>query len=254
MKHTEYLIRSILVAVIASVAHGAQLPAPIADASMQQRTTSDERVRAYVLPKRILWHTDSDSVQAAQMLLQKRSGQTTLDASNPCVLKSEAAKPGILLDFGKELHGGVQIMVWHTKDNKPVRLRVRFGESASEAMAEFGGAKNTTNDHAIRDQRLLVPWLGTAEIGNTGFRFVRIDLEDKDSFVQLKSVRAIFIYRDLEYQGAFRCSDERHLADRRLHRPSQYAGLPLGRHQARPARLDRRHASRDHEHLRRVRQ
>jgi len=125
------------------------------------------------------------------------------------VLNSEKARPGILLDFGTELHGGVQIMVWHTKNNKPVRLRVRFGESASEAMAEFGGAKNTTNDHAIRDQSVLVPWLGTAEIGNTGFRFVRIDLEDEDSFVQLKSVRAIFIYRDLEYKGSFRCSDER---------------------------------------------
>lgn len=118
-------------------------------------------------------------------------------------------KAGILLDFGVELHGGVQIMVWHSKDNKPVRLRVRFGESVSEAMAELGGDKNATNDHAIRDQSLLVPWLGTAEIGNTGFRFVRIDLVDADSFVQFKAVRAVFIYRDIEYKGSFRCSDER---------------------------------------------
>ncbi|MHC4520559.1 MAG: alpha-L-rhamnosidase-related protein [Planctomycetota bacterium] len=175
---------------------------------MKQRTTRDPRVRAYVLPTRVLWHSEA-GVQAPQRLLQKRSGQVTLDASNPCVLKSDKARPGILLDFGKELHGGVQIMVWHTRDNQPVRLRVRFGESASEAMAEFGGDRNTTNDHAIRDQKILVPWLGTAEIGNTGFRFVRVDLDDEDSFVQLKSVRAVFIYRDLPYKGSFRSSDER---------------------------------------------
>lgn len=188
---------------------GAGVPLPMADAGLKERTISDPRVRTYVLPTRVLWRTAGESVQAPETLLQRRSGQVTLGASHPCVLSSSKAKPGILLDFGTELHGGVQIMVWHTKDNKPVRLRVRFGESASEAMAEFGGAKNTTNDHAIRDQSVLVPWLGTAEIGNTGFRFVRLDLEDEDSFVQLKSVRAIFIYRDLEYKGSFRCSDER---------------------------------------------
>ena len=206
MNHLRHFICSMLLMGTIS-ALGAELPTPVAD--MQERATADPRVRTYVLPQRVLWRTEGDSVQGYEMLLQKRTGQVTLDASHPCVLKNDKGPAAILLDFGKELHGGVQIMVWHTKNNKPVRLRVRFGESASEAMAEFGGEKNTTNDHAVRDQRILVPWLGTAEIGNTGFRFVRIDLEDEDSFVQLKSVRAVFLYRDLEYQGSFRCNDER---------------------------------------------
>ena len=183
------------------------LPAPLDDQEMNARTTDDPRVRKYVLPRRVLWQTDH-GVQSPAALLQKRSGQVTLNASKPCVLRNEKAPAAILLDFGTELHGGVQIMVWHTKDNKPVRLRVRFGESASEAMAPLGGDRNATNDHAIRDQTVLVPWLGTAEIGNTGFRFVRIDLVDENSFVQLKSVRAVFIYRDLPYLGSFRCNDE----------------------------------------------
>ena len=76
-------------------------------------------------------------------------------------------------------------------------------------MSELGGPKNATNDHAVRDQTSLVPWLGTHEIGNTGFRFVRLDLVDRDSFVRIKSVRAIFVYRDLPYLGSFRSSDER---------------------------------------------
>lgn len=186
------------------------LPPPISDEQTAGRTVVDPRARRYVLPSRIVWSSGEKTVENPQMLLVERSGQVTLDASKPCVLRSDKSNQGgVLLDFGKELHGGVQIMVWHTKDNKPVRLRVRFGESVSEAMAEFGGPKNATNDHAIRDESILVPWLGTAEIGNTGFRFVRIDLQDADSSVQLKMVRAVFLYRDLPYLGSFTCSDER---------------------------------------------
>jgi len=188
----------------ATVAAG--LPGPVAQ--MQDRAVRDPRVRTFVQPVRVVWQSGG-AVENAGALLQKRSGQITLDASNPCVLDSRKGAAAILLDFGVELTGGVQIMAWNSKDNKPVRLRVRFGESASEAMAELGGEQNATNDHAIRDQTTLVPWLGTAEIGNTGFRFVRIDLADDNSFVQLKSVRAVFVYRDLDYLGSFRCSDER---------------------------------------------
>jgi hypothetical protein len=188
------------------VAVAAALPGPLAD--LQDRAERDPRVRTFITPSRVVWQS-GDGVENAGALLQKRSGQITLDASNPCVLDSRKGKAAILLDFGVELNGGVQIMAWHSKDNQPVRVRVRFGESASEAMAELGGRQNATNDHAIRDQTTLVPWLGTAEIGNTGFRFVRIDLVDDDSFVQLKSVRAVFVYRDLDYLGSFRCSDER---------------------------------------------
>ena len=185
------------------------LPRPVADPEMVVRTEVDPRVRQYIRPSRIVWHSDGRGVENPQALLEKRSGQITLDAHQPCILRNEGDGAAILLDFGQELHGGVQIMVWHTTDNKPVRLRVRFGESVSEAMSDVGGAKNATNDHAVRDQTCLVPWLGTHESGNTGFRFVRLDLVDPNSFVQLKAVRAVFLYRPLEYKGTFRCSDER---------------------------------------------
>ncbi|MDX9755750.1 MAG: alpha-L-rhamnosidase C-terminal domain-containing protein [bacterium] len=168
-------------------------------------------MRQYITPQRVVWFSNDETavVENPESLLEMWSGQVTLDAHDPCVLRTQGKPAGILLDFGKELQGGVQIMGWHSKGNKPVRLRVRFGESVSEAMSDLGGEKNATNDHAIRDQECLLPWLGVTEIGNTGFRFVRIDLLDEDSFVQLKNVRAIFIYRDLEYKGTFRCNDER---------------------------------------------
>jgi hypothetical protein len=100
-------------------------------------------------------------------------------------------------------------MVGRMKESTPARLRVRFGESVSEAMSELGGEKNATNDHAVRDQSVLVPWLGTLELGNTGFRFVRVDLLDEGREIPLVGLRAVSLMRDLPYQGSFRCSDER---------------------------------------------
>jgi hypothetical protein len=145
-------------------------------------------------------------VKNAHALLSNGSGQVTLDNRFPCVLNEGGS---VLVDFGRELHGGVQIMVGRMKDSIPARFRIRFGESVSEAMSDIGGLKNATNDHAVRDQSVLVPWLGTLEIGNTGFRFVRLDLEDKDRSIPLIGLRAISIMRDIEYLGSFRCNDER---------------------------------------------
>jgi hypothetical protein len=96
------------------------------------------------------------------------------------VLRNYGKPPGILLDLGRELHGGIQVAAadpkLSSKESKTTRVRVRFGESAAEAMSELGGDANATNDHAVRDETILLPWSGTAEIGNTGFRFVRIHL------------------------------------------------------------------------------
>ncbi len=93
------------------------------------------------------------------------------------------------------------------KSGKPVSLRIRFGESASEAMSDVEPVHNATNDHAMRDMIIKVPWLGKLEIGNTGFRFVRIDLMDDNTAFELKEARAIFNFRDIPYLGSFHCSD-----------------------------------------------
>lgn len=176
-----------------------------------QKIQVDPRVREFILPVRVVWQSPNDQsiVAGAETLLQARDGQVTLGGGPACRMENRGKAPGVLLDFGRELHGGVQIAVAASSKNQPVRLRVRFGESASEAMSELGGEKNATNDHAVRDQTCLVPWLGSHEIGNTGFRFVRLDLTEPDSMVQLKAVRAVYLHRDLPYLGSFRSSDER---------------------------------------------
>ena len=178
---------------------------------------ADSRVRTYVAPKRVLWKSESPdkrfgvrmSVTNESVLLKFRHGQTPEGgwgvAPSGCVLENKGEKPGILLDFGRELHGGLQIGVGRGAPH--MRIRVRFGESASEAMSDIG-EKGATNDHAIRDDVITVPSFGMREIGNTGFRFVRIDLETTGK-VALEFVRAVELMRPMKRVGSFRCSDER---------------------------------------------
>ncbi len=157
-------------------------------------------------PTRILW--TNGSVKNEIRLLKKRSGQADLSNADVCVIENKKADKGsILLDFGKEMQGGVQIVTGIWGGNKPIKIRLRFGESASEAMSEINGKGGATNDHAIRDFETLLPWLGIAELGNTGFRFVRIDVLDQDVKLVLKEINAVSKHRNLSYKGSFNCSD-----------------------------------------------
>lgn len=172
----------------------------------------DPRVRLYLAPQRILWQSDYEGkyIVDAKNLLKAGNGQAELVNKDLVTLQSDAAtRPGILLDFGKELHGGLQVVTGMMKENHPVKVRIRFGESASEAMSEIDTIKGATNDHAIRDFTVELPWLGALELGDTGFRFVRIDLVDPNSTLFLKEVRAVFTYRDIPYLGSFHSNDER---------------------------------------------
>lgn len=172
----------------------------------------DKRARIYLSPQRVLWQSDPSGkyVKDAKNLLRPGNGQGELvNKDMVTLLSDDQQKGGILLDFGRELHGGLQIVTGMMSKNAPVKVRIRFGESASEAMSDIGGKTNATNDHAIRDFTVEVPWLGVLELGNTGFRFVRIDLADTNSELLLKEVRAAFIFRDISYLGSFKSSDER---------------------------------------------
>ena len=159
-----------------------------------EHTVVDPRVRRYVWPVRVVWCEGISRRACAALLSEGRK---------PLPLKHDGTPVSFVLDFGRELHGGLQIDNGITPGHVPVRVRIRFGESVSEAMGE------TNNDHAIHDQLVQVPWYGATEVGHTGFRFVRIDMLDPGTELSLIKVRAVFLYRDLEYKGAFQCDDER---------------------------------------------
>ena len=177
----------------------------------------DEISRYYIPPRRIVWTSDTSGgrVKNTEVLLRQGDGQTRFGISpdKVCQLKNGAVDTsGFVLDFGVELHGAIQITT-ATSNRLTPRVRIRFGESVSETMSSVMGDGTTgllggaTNHHAMRDFEIKLPGYGTLEVGNSGFRFVRIDLADPEARVAFEEIRAVAIMRDIPYLGSFRCSD-----------------------------------------------
>ncbi|MDR3094114.1 MAG: alpha-L-rhamnosidase [Bacteroidales bacterium] len=196
----------LLLLVLTGITYSQTLP-PVFGKEYAGKAFNDSRVRTYITPQRIVWKYDGGGKlirNAEGLLAAGNNGQSDLSNSNTCSLHStENEFASIVLDFGKEIQGGIQFVT-----ASGGKIRVRFGESVSEAMSTVG-QNGATNDHAMRDFTMTLPWLGVAETGNSGFRFVRIDLLEPNTEIRLKEVNAVFTYRDIPYLGSFRCNDER---------------------------------------------
>ena len=108
----------------------------------------------------------------------------------------------VVLDFGREISGGVRILA----KNCNAKLRLRLGESVSETYSDVGRF-GSTNDHAVRDGEFFVPDLSDQTFFDSGFRYLRIDAIEND--VMLKAVVAVSKRVDYERVGKFTHSDER---------------------------------------------
>lgn len=186
----------------------------------------DILTRTYMTPKRILWSSSPTSVQNPELLLKPNTGQADIFGEGMCRLVNNGEdRASIILDFGHEIHGGFKLVISSCAPLVTPQVRLRFGESVSETCSELNSSKSVaetgsksevdlksntaTNDHAIRDMVLTVPFYGQMEVGNTGYRFVRIDLLTPGQTINLKETTAILRYRDIPYLGTFRCSDQR---------------------------------------------
>jgi len=181
----------------------------------------DPRTRTFVMPKRIVWssmdrrgeYNARCRVTNLESLLRQKHGQIPeggwiKPTYPPTVLENTGNEATVILDFGRELHGGLQIGV-NQASSRNMKMRVRFGESVAETLSDaLSGERGAGNDHALRDFLLDLPVMGTRETGNSGFRFVRLDLVTAGK-VSLDSVRAIELMRPMARVGAFRSSDER---------------------------------------------
>ena len=165
-----------------------------------------EFVTEYLAPVRIV--RTSGPVSDAEVLLGPYCGQVSTAEDRVVTLREGAS---LLLDFGRELQGGIQIVRAIDGSHKAARIRLCLGESVSEALSSVDAPGSTaTNDHSARDVEIPLPWLGSVEFGNSGFRFARLDLVDADGEeLCLVAVRAVSRLRNLDYLGSFRCSDER---------------------------------------------
>ncbi|MCQ2142585.1 MAG: alpha-L-rhamnosidase [Bacteroidales bacterium] len=162
---------------------------------------ADEAAEVLV-PTRII--LSGGEVDNAGLLLEAKASQAVLGASGCARMAGEAS---ILLDFGREIQGSIKITTGQYASGKPAAVRIRLGESVSEACCDIDGVNGAGNDHAIRDFEATLPWLGSREFGRSGFRFVRIDLLGGE--VLLRSVEAIETHTDLPVLGSFMCSDDR---------------------------------------------
>ena len=168
---------------------------------------ADERVRKFLLPEKIV--KTGGNVKNTDAILRAKPLQIGLNENDFCTLSNDGGENAFLvLDFGREIHGGIRLLNFVSEKTAYPRVRLTFGESLSEAMSGIG-QKGACNDHSVRDFEIPLPSYSDQEWGQTGFRFVKIELCEQDAGISLKSALAVFIYRDLEYKGSFRCSDEK---------------------------------------------
>ena len=195
--------------LMASLYVSAQLPPVVKTTNTPIRST--KLTQKYLSPIRVVWTSDKNGerIKNLESILKSGNGQADLNQGKYLTLTSDSASlPGIILDFGCEIQGGIEIVTTINNSNPAGRVRIRFGESVGETMSNIG-ENGATNDHAMRDFVVTLPWLGRLEIGETGFRFVRIDLVDPNTSLEIKEINAIFRYRDIPYLGSFTCNDER---------------------------------------------
>lgn len=111
--------------------------------------------------------------------------------------RPDGVESSVVLDFGVELFGGVRFRVQDAGDGQAL-LRVRLGESVSEAIAG-----------TYVDRRVAASSGTEVDVGRTGFRFARIDLESPAGRVELSPPVAYGLADDAPRLGAFACSDPR---------------------------------------------
>lgn len=214
MKTKSLFTAAVLILAIATTT--AQLP-PNFGPEYNQITQKDEITRVFISPIRVMWTSDTSGelVKNSEVLLEPGNSQsdmsrTTRFCSMTTTLTDTAS---ILLDYGKELHGGLQLVMGGSSRREPSLVRIRFGESVGEANSNTYNSDwligFSTDDHAKRDIIMEIPRSGLIEIGNTGFRFVRIDLLQSGATINLKEARAILRYRDIPYFGSFKSSNPR---------------------------------------------
>ena len=179
------------------------------------KAENDCRSRKYILPQRVV--LESGNVVGSENMLESASKtnpifdgeriQVHMNDSPNCILENkDGVKSSVIFDFGMEIHGSVRFIIKSCHPER-VNVRIRFGESVMETMAEPYGTTNARNDHANRDFVWNVGFLSANETNESGFRFVKIDLLDDDAVLKIQSVTGVLIYRDLEFKGSFECDD-----------------------------------------------
>lgn len=159
----------------------------------------------FVYPVRII--KADGIISGGENFLINRDEIASFGNDNLIRMKNESGiKSYVILDFGKEICGGVRIVTAIVK-GLTTKIRLVFGESVSEAMSSIG-EKGATNHHSPRDFNAIISNLSTLEFGRTGFRFVKIELEEENAEVAFKSVIGLLSLPEDKIVGEIETDDE----------------------------------------------
>ncbi len=112
----------------------------------------------------------------------------------PAVVLTDAEAPSIVLDFGRELTGRLELV---SDSDTPVVVTVQVGESESETMkVPFLGVNQMT-----------IAAHGTGHGPKTAFRYAKIRFVGGGPQLRFKAIRVDDIYYPVTYQGSFESSD-----------------------------------------------
>lgn len=142
-------------------------------------------MREYLLPTRVI---TGDKIANEDTLFIHKGLYATINY-NPeqwkKYFKMEGKGAYVVLDFGMEMHGGARLIIdWIS--NAECKVRLRFGESLGEVNSSIG-EKNAKNAHSPRDFEMLLCAYSDVTLGQTGFRFVRIDLLE-ENYIYFKNI------------------------------------------------------------------
>lgn len=145
---------------------------------------------------------DSKGVKNTEELLVRKRSSVSFQVINVATFLEKGAY--VVLDFGKELCGGLRIV---TRDVKGIaKFRITFGESLSECYSIIG-EKNAGNDHSPRDFVVSIPLMSDLTFGQSGFRFARVELESENP-VLVKNIFAVNTLPMFEREATIKTSDE----------------------------------------------
>ena len=127
MKFFRFLITVVLVGMLSPIQ--AQLP-PVFDAKELSSVRTTSLTRKYLTADRIVWTSDPSGkfIQNAENILIAGIGQADMNQGKYLTLISDKeSKPGLVLDFGKEIQGGIEIVTTIHNSNPAGKLRIRLG-------------------------------------------------------------------------------------------------------------------------------
>lgn len=162
-------------------------------------TNEYQVIKENILPSAIKF---SSNIKQPLSLLNPKAACVSFSSSDCASFEGKNAY--LVLDFGREICGGIRLLTRIAKNT--TKFRITFGESLSEALSDIG-EKNATNDHSPRDFTTSISSMSDLTIGQTGFRFVRIELLD-DTVVLIKNIYAVNTLPCFEKEASIITSDE----------------------------------------------